>query len=62
MKVPIIVAVVTFENQCLISFLFYSKITPPARKRPANVWNFPKGREKFKHLTEQPPCVCGAGR
>ncbi|KAJ7337274.1 Axonemal dynein light chain domain-containing protein 1 [Desmophyllum pertusum] len=38
------------------------EITPPARRRPANVWNFPKGREKFKHLTEQPPCVCGAGR
>lgn len=38
------------------------EITPPARRRPANVWNFPKGREKFKHLTQQPPCVCGAGR
>lgn len=38
------------------------EITPPARRRPANVWNFPKGREKFKHLTEQAPCVCGAGR
>lgn len=38
------------------------EITPPARRRPANVWNFPRGREKLKHLAEQPPCVCGAGR
>lgn len=36
--------------------------TPPARRRPANVWNFPMGREKFKHLADQPPCMCGAGR
>ncbi|EDO47152.1 predicted protein, partial [Nematostella vectensis] len=30
--------------------------------RPANVWNYPKGREKLKHLVEQPPCLCGAGK
>ncbi|XP_032220070.1 axonemal dynein light chain domain-containing protein 1 [Nematostella vectensis] len=34
----------------------------PARHRPANVWNYPKGREKLKHLVEQPPCLCGAGK
>ncbi|KAL3870210.1 hypothetical protein ACJMK2_038289, partial [Sinanodonta woodiana] len=33
----------------------------PARKVPANVWNF-KRREKFKHLTEDSICICGAGR
>ena len=27
-----------------------------------NVWNHEKSRSKFKHLTEQPPCSCGAGR
>ncbi|XP_067017246.1 axonemal dynein light chain domain-containing protein 1-like isoform X2 [Acropora muricata] len=38
------------------------EVTPPAHRRPANVWNFPNGREKLKHLADQPPCLCGAGR
>ncbi|KAK6195039.1 hypothetical protein SNE40_000555 [Patella caerulea] len=32
-----------------------------SRPAPANVWNH-KRREKFKHLTENTTCVCGAGR
>lgn len=32
-----------------------------AIKRPANVWNHVKQREKFKHLIDQPACYCGAG-
>lgn len=32
------------------------------KKRTDNVWNHEKTREKFKHLTEQPICYCGAGR
>ena len=43
-------------------FIFKSQVTPPAHRRPANVWNFPNGREKLKHLADQPPCLCGAGR
>lgn len=31
-------------------------------KRADNLWNHEKSRLKFKHLTEQPPCYCGAGR
>jgi len=33
-----------------------------ARKAPANVWTYPKHREKLKHLVANPPCTCGAGR
>jgi len=33
-----------------------------AIKRPANVWNHVKQREKFKHLIDQPACYCGAGQ
>ena len=29
---------------------------------PANVWNYPHRRTRLKHLTEAPPCVCGAGK
>ena len=29
---------------------------------PANVWNYPHRRNRLRHLTEAPPCVCGAGR
>ena len=29
---------------------------------PANVWNYPHRRTRLRHLTEAPPCVCGAGR
>lgn len=31
-------------------------------RAPANVWNSPRNRGKLKHLTDAPPCVCGAGR
>ena len=31
-------------------------------KPPANVWNYPQRRARLRHLTEAPPCVCGAGR
>ena len=31
-------------------------------RRPANVWNHEKRREKFNHLIQQPTCYCGAGR
>ena len=37
-----------------------SKVHP--KRPPDNVWNHSKTRERFKHLTEQPPCTCGAGR
>lgn len=52
----------------------YEKLGPPsryrnldvsatnARKKPAGVWTHPKRRDKFKHLTENTPCVCGAGK
>ena len=52
----------TFNNNSIVWFIFKSQVTPPAHRRPANVWNFPNGREKLKHLAEQPPCLCGAGR
>ena len=29
---------------------------------PANVWNYPHRRTRLRHLTEAPPCVCGAGK
>ena len=29
---------------------------------PASVWNYPHRRTRLKHLTEAPPCVCGAGK
>ena len=38
----------------------FPKVYP--KRPPDNVWNHAKTREKFKHLTEQPPCTCGAGR
>ena len=31
-------------------------------RAPANVWNYPCRRTRLRHLTEAPPCVCGAGR
>ncbi|XP_071115667.1 axonemal dynein light chain domain-containing protein 1-like [Haliotis cracherodii] len=31
------------------------------RQRPANVWHFQR-RDRFKHLTENTACTCGAGR
>ena len=30
--------------------------------RTDNVWHHEKSRRKLKHLSEQPPCHCGAGR
>ena len=38
----------------------FPKVYP--KRPPDNVWNHPKSRERFKHLTEQPACTCGAGR
>lgn len=38
----------------------FPKVYP--KRPPDNVWNHAKTRERFKHLTEQPPCTCGAGR
>lgn len=43
---------------------------PPAQKTgisvtgkpPANVWNHPHRRARLKHLTDAPPCICGAGK
>ncbi|XP_052091533.1 axonemal dynein light chain domain-containing protein 1-like isoform X3 [Mytilus californianus] len=49
------------------------QLGPPSRTRnlntsisyprppPNGVWNH-KRRERFKHLTENPPCICGAGQ
>ena len=31
-------------------------------RKPDNAWNYEKQREKFKFLTEQPICSCGAGK
>ena len=46
-----------------------SKQQPPVgpgtnivNRPPANVWNYPHRRTRLRHLTEAPPCVCGAGR
>ena len=33
-----------------------------ANRPPANAWNYPHRRTRLRHLTEAPPCVCGAGR
>ena len=33
-----------------------------SQRRNDNVWNHEKSRGKLKHLLEQPPCYCGAGR
>ena len=30
--------------------------------RPDNAWNYPKQRSTLKHLTDNTPCFCGAGR
>eukprot|EP00794_Sanderia_malayensis_P016078 gene16078-17701_t len=38
----------------------FPKVYP--KRPPDNLWNHARTREKFKHLTEQPPCTCGAGR
>ena len=38
----------------------YLQVT--ARRPPACVWNYPKRREKFDHLTRNTPCLCGAGK
>ena len=38
----------------------FSKLYP--RRPHNNLWNHSRTRERFKHLTEQPPCTCGAGR
>ncbi|PAA74893.1 hypothetical protein BOX15_Mlig006576g2, partial [Macrostomum lignano] len=35
---------------------------PRALPKPSNVWNYPKRREKLKHLTDSTICVCGAGK
>ena len=29
---------------------------------PASVWSHPKQRYKYKHLVDNAPCICGAGR
>lgn len=29
---------------------------------PAQVWGHPNRRERFKHLTDAPPCICGSGK
>nr|XP_022325517.1 axonemal dynein light chain domain-containing protein 1-like isoform X2 [Crassostrea virginica] len=34
--------------------------TAPSRPPPSNLWSH-KRRERFKHLTENTPCICGAG-
>nr|XP_034304358.1 LOW QUALITY PROTEIN: axonemal dynein light chain domain-containing protein 1 [Crassostrea gigas] len=34
--------------------------TVPSRAPPSNLWSH-KRRERFKHLTENTPCICGAG-
>ena len=31
-------------------------------KKPDNVWNYPKRRDKLKHLINNTPCICGAGK
>lgn len=31
-------------------------------KRCDNAWNYEKQRERFKFLTDQPVCSCGAGK
>jgi hypothetical protein len=31
-------------------------------RKPDNAWNHEKQREKFKFLTDQPVCSCGAGK
>ncbi|XP_065918337.1 axonemal dynein light chain domain-containing protein 1-like isoform X2 [Dysidea avara] len=36
--------------------------SPMPVRRPANMWNFPNRRRKFKHLTGNTPCICGAGK
>ena len=36
--------------------------TNTLNRPPANVWNYPHRRTRLRHLTEAPPCVCGAGR
>ena len=33
-----------------------------SHKPPANMWNYQSRRNRLKHLTDAPPCVCGAGR
>ena len=38
----------------------FPKVYP--KRPPDNLWNHSKTRERFKHLTDQPPCTCGAGR
>lgn len=31
-------------------------------KAPAKLWGYSSRRGRLKHLTKEPPCICGAGR
>ena len=37
-------------------------VVPSIIRKPDNAWHFETQRDKFKFLTEQPICSCGAGR
>lgn len=39
-----------------------NKQPPVLVRRPDSMWNYPNRRRKFKHLTNNTPCVCGAGK
>ena len=47
---------------CVLKQIFLNKYSKSIVKRPDNAWNYEKQREKFKFLTDQPICSCGAGK
>ena len=42
--------------------LQYQRKTTVPCPPPSNLWNFPHRRTKLRHLTDNPPCVAGAGK
>ncbi len=56
--VPVIWAKKTKNDIETIILLFFK----PILKKPDNVWNHQQQREKFKFLTDQTVCACGAGK
>jgi hypothetical protein len=39
-----------------------SQLDKSSLRPPANVWGHPKRRTKYKHLVDNAPCICGAGK
>ena len=54
-------------SQCTIPCVYCCFMTAHSQDKsslrpPANVWGHPKRRTKYKHLVDNAPCICGAGK